>query len=180
MSLEQREIQKGVEEMGEKMSAEISGQLKEVVGKVIEKGVAMRDVLGLQSEVTEGIYGQAFRLYNSGKYKEASQLFRLLVVLNGTEVKFAMGLAACFHMMKEYVTAAELYTVCGLLDPSSPVPYYHASDCYLAIGDKASAIIALEMAVSRSKEREAFAQLKDRATLTMTKLKEELLSGKET
>jgi len=74
-------------------------------------------------------------------------------------------------MLKEYSTAAELYTVCGLLDSQSPIPHYHASDCYIELGDKPSAIIALEMAVSRAKDRPEFSRLKDRALMTIESLK---------
>jgi len=48
----------------------------------------------------------------------------------------------------------------------------------LAVNDKASAIIALDMAVKRAGTREAYSQLKDRAIMTMAKLKEELFAPK--
>ena len=134
----------------------------------------MKDVLGLNEQMIEGIYGQAFRLYNTGKYKEASQLFRLLIVLNSSDPKYVMGLAACLHMMKEYMAAAELYTLCSFLDPRSPIPGYHASDCYIALGDRSSAIAVLEMAVARSNQRSEYSQLKDRALLTIASLQQEL------
>lgn len=177
MKSEERQIRQAVAELGIKLTPDVKRQVKGVFDNITKKGACMKDVLGLNEKVTEGIYGQAYRLYNAGKYKEASQLFRLLIVLNGTESKYPMGLAACFHMLKEYAAAAELYTVSGLLDPQNPVPYYHASDCYLALGDKASAIMALEMAINRSKERPVFAQLKDRARLTMATLKEEMMAA---
>jgi len=178
MSAEEREIHKGVEALAQHMSGDVEQQVRVAIDKILIEGESMKDLLGLNEQVVEGIYGQAYRLYNAGKYKEASQLFRLLVVLNGTEAKYSMGLAACFHMMKEYLTAAELYNVSGLLDPHAPTPYFHASDCYLAVNDKASAIIALDMAVKRAGTREAYSQLKDRAIMTMAKLKEELFAPK--
>jgi type III secretion system low calcium response chaperone LcrH/SycD len=177
-SIEEREIRKGIEEAAKKLSPSIREEVRQMVSKVFDKGESMRDVLGISEQMTEGIYGQAYRLYNAGKYKEASQLFRLLITLNGTEAKYPMGLAACFHMLKEYLIAAEMYTASGLLDPHTPVPYYHASDCYLALGDKLSAVVALEMAVKRSADREVFSQLKDRAIMTIATLKEEFASAK--
>lgn len=170
MKGEQRNIQEAVEELGVKITPEMSSEIQKLKGQ-LAKGATGKDILGLSDQVIEGIYGQAFRLYNTGKYKEASQLFRLLVMLDGTGPKYTMGLAACFHMLKEYSVAAELYTVCALLDPQSPIPHYHASDCYIELGDKPSAIIALEMAVGRAKGRAEFSQLKDRALMTIESLK---------
>jgi len=177
MSLEQRRLRQAVEELGLKLAPQLQAQMQGIFDNITKKGESMKDVLGLNEKVVEGIYGQAYRLYNAGKYKEASQLFRLLIMLNGTESKYAMGLAACFHMLKEYVAAAELYSVCGLLDALNPIPYYHASDCYLAVGDKTSAIVALEMAAARSRERPIYSQLKDRALLTLSTLKQEMLAS---
>jgi len=103
MSAEEREIHKGVEALAQHMSGDVEQQVRVAIDKILIEGESMKDLLGLNEQVVEGIYGQAYRLYNAGKYKEASQLFRLLVVLNGTEAKYSMGLAACFHMMKEYL-----------------------------------------------------------------------------
>src|ERR1700733_3616408 len=72
-------------------------------------------IMGLSDAMVEGIYGQAYRLYNTGKYKDASQLFRLLIMLNSTEGKYAMGLGACFHMLKEYKNAISTYSICGVI-----------------------------------------------------------------
>src|SRR5215203_1363856 len=99
MGIEEREIRKAVEEMGAKLAPDVKAQIKAAFENITKKGESMKDVLGLSEKVTEGIYGQAYRLYSAGKYKEASQLFRLLIVLNGMEGKYPMGLAACFHML---------------------------------------------------------------------------------
>lgn len=171
----------------EKASEALAGAEKEHTGSIVEqladklmgKEGATKEAFGLSDQAIEGIYGQAYRLYNTGKYKDASQLFRLLVTLNPAEPKYTLGLAACFHMMKEYRTAAEVYTIAGMLDPQSPVPHYHASDCYLKTEDKVSAIIALEMAVKRSDGKAEFQQLKDRAELTIQSLKAEISQPKD-
>jgi len=163
----------------EKVNAEKTNMVDEITERLIGKGKTPRDAMGMTDQMIEGIYGQAYRLYNTGKYKDASQLFRLLVTLNSSEAKYTLGLAACFHMLKEYSTAAELYNLCGIIDPQSPIPHYHASDCYLQMGDNISALLALEMAVKRSGERAEFQHLKDRALMTIQSLKQELVKPKE-
>lgn len=173
------DVRKAVEEMSQGLEPEQVENLQKLASKVVGHGVTPRDAIGLDDQMIEGIYAQAYRLYNTGKYKEASQLFRLLIMLNGAEPKYALGLAACFHMAKDYETAAEAYNNCGILDNNNPIPHYHASDCYLQMGDKVSAMIALEMAVKRSRDKPEYAQLKDRALMTIESLKQEITKPKE-
>ncbi len=130
-----------------------------------------KNVLGLSDAMVEGIYSQAYRLYNTGKYKDAIQLFRLLIMIDSTAAKYAMGLAACFHMQKEYANAISTYALCGIIDPDSPIPHYHSSDCYMQMKDPLSAIISLEMAVKRAGDKPQFQALKDRALMTIESLK---------
>ena len=179
MKGEQQQIKKATEELGTSLGKEKSKELQNVASKVVNEGYIPKDMLGLSDAMVEGIYGQAYRLYNTGKYKDASQLFRLLIMLNSTEPKYAMGLAACFHMLKEYQNAVSTYAICGIIDPENPIPHYHASDCYLHLQDPVSALIALEMAVKRAGDKQEYQTLKDRALLTIESLKQEVNKPKE-
>lgn len=174
MKSEQQQIKKAAENLGATLSKEKTKDFQNIAAKAVQQGVMPKDMLGLSDAMIEGIYGQAYRLYNTGKYIDASQLFRLLIMLNSTEPKFAMGLAACFHMMKEYKNAVSTYALCGVIDPENPIPHYHASDCYLHMKDPVSALIALEMAVTRAGDKPEYATLKDRAMLTINSLKQEI------
>ena len=133
-----------------------------------------KDLLKITDAQAEGIYAQAYRLYNTGKYKDACNLFRLLVMINSTEAKYALGMAACFHMQKEYKAAADMYMLCSILDPASPIPPFHASDCYIQMKDRVSALFSLELAVQKAGQKPEYKVLKDRALLTISTLKKEL------
>lgn len=161
-------------QLDEKEMKSANDELKGLVKDYAKESASAKEAMGLTDAFVEGIYGQAYRLYNTGKYKEASQLFRLLMMLNAKQPKYTLGLAACFHMLKEYKNAIQIYTVCGIVDPESPIPHYHASDCYMQMKDPVSAIIALEMAIKRAGERAEYKMLKDRALLTIDNLKKEL------
>jgi type III secretion system low calcium response chaperone LcrH/SycD len=174
MKGEQHQIKKATEKLGANIHKEKAQGFKDLAATATRKAATPKDALGLNDAMVEGIYGQAYRLYNTGKYQDASQLFRLLIMLNPTEAKYAMGLAACFHMLKEYTSAVNTYAIVNVIDAESPVPYYHASDCYIQMGDSAGALIALEMAVSRAGSKPEYKILKDRATLTIESLKKEI------
>ena len=174
MRSEQHQIKKATQELGATLGKEKAKDFQNVADKVVRQGMMPKDMMGLSDAMVEGIYGQAYRLYNTGKYKDASQLFRLLIMLNSTESKYAMGLAACFHMLKEYKNAVSTYAICGVIDPENPIPHYHASDCYVHMKDTVSALISLEMAVKRAGDKEEYQMLKDRALLTIDALKKEM------
>lgn len=174
MKGEQQQIRKAAEQVGTGVKAESAESVKAAMEKATRKGTSPKDALGLTDAMVEGVYGQAYRLYNTGKYKEAIKIFRLLIMINSTEPKYAMGLAACFHMVKDYKVAADAYSIVGVLDPESPISFYHASDCYQQMGDSISALVALEMAIKRANEKPEFKTLKDRAMLTVESLKKEI------
>lgn len=146
----------------------------ELTGKSAKECKAVKDTLGISDESAEGIYGQAYLLYNTGRYRDAGEIFRLLVMMNATEPKYLIGLAACYHMMKEYQSAGSTYNLTSIIDPENPVPYFHASDCYLQLGDKVSAASMLEMAVKKAGARPQFATLKQRAEITLSTIKKEI------
>lgn len=173
MKADQHQIKKATEEIGAGMSDK-NAQTQSLMSKVVQKATRPQDLIGLSDAMVEGIYGQAYRLYNTGKYKEATQLFRLLIMLNTSEPKYIMGLAACFHMLKEYKAAADTYAIVAVIDAKSPIPFYHVSDCFVQLKDPASAIIALEMAVKRAGDHPAYKVLKDRALMSIETLKKEM------
>lgn len=174
MKGDRQQLKKVTEKIAAELDKEKSKEYQALVSKVVQQGVAPKDVMGLSDAMVEGIYGQAYRLYNTGKYKDAIQLFRLLIMLNASEARYTMGLAACFHMLKQYKNAVETYTLCAILDPENPIPHFHASDCYIQTGDHLSALIALEMAVKRAGEKPQYQTLRDRALLTIESLKKEI------
>lgn len=177
MKREQEQVSKSAEEVAEKLSDEVSEKFEEAAENVVKKGILPKDAMGMDDQMLEGIYGQAYRLYNTGKYDEASHIFRLLIMVNSMEPKYTMGLSACFHMMKEYKFAVDGYTLCGIIDPDNPIPPYHAADCYINLGDKISAAVSLKMAIKRAGDHPEFATLVDRAKLMIESLKKELVDS---
>jgi len=179
MNEDQKEIQKAVGDLSQSEAESSQADLSHISKEMLDKGLLPKNALGLSDNLIEGIYGQAYRLYNTGKYKESSQLFRMLIMIDATEPKYSMGLAACFHMMKEYQNAINTYAICGIMEPDSPIPHYHSSDCYLQMNDPISAAIALEMAIKRASDRQEFQALKDRATLTLDAIKKKQEASKK-
>jgi type III secretion system low calcium response chaperone LcrH/SycD len=174
MQGEQQQIKQAAGQVGGSAKESAAGNVDKAVKQATKGGKSMKDILGLTDVMVEGMYGQAYRLYYTGKYRDASQIFRMLLMISPSEVKYAMGFAACFHMLKEYKGAAAAYSLVSSMDPNSPVPFYHASDCYIKLGDPFSAIVALEMAIKNAGTKPEFRSIKDRASMTIEGLKTEL------
>lgn len=137
----------------------------------------IKKALNLSDEAVEGMYAQAYRFYEQAKYEDAYEIFRLLVMIDGTEMKYVMGLASCLHMLKEYSAAAQIYTMCSMIDAKDPKPHYHVADCHIKMGDKFSAMVSLEMAINRAGTSE-YAQLKERAALALAALNKEMMASR--
>lgn len=173
-------IRKAVQETSEMIGKKKGEGFIAAAGKPTQRANSIKDILGVTDENAESVYGQAYILYNSGRYNDAGEVFRLLIMLNAIEPKYTMGLAACYHMLKEYSAAAAMYNLVTIIDPTTPLPFFHASDCYLQLGDKISAAIMLEMAIKRAANRAEYATLLQRATITLEALKKELSKGPKT
>lgn len=152
---------------------ELESSLKELTNKMFKQGIPPKDAMGINNQVLEGIYAQAYRLYNTGKYSDATHLFRLLIMLNPTEFRYMLGLAACFHMLKEYKNAIQAYTMCAVLDPQSPIPHYHSADCFLQMKDPLSSMLCLELAIKRAGDKPEYAKVKERAVMSMESIKKQ-------
>jgi len=148
-----QEIKQATLQTGKFIQEKLGPDFGNIGGSGVKKGSSIKDILGISDDSAEAIYGQAYLLYNTGRYRDAAEIFRLLIMMNSTEPKYLMGLGACYHMLKEYHSAAITYMLVSAIDVESPFPYFHASDCYIQIGDKVSGALMLEMALKRSGEK---------------------------
>jgi type III secretion system low calcium response chaperone LcrH/SycD len=156
---------------------QMQGALKELTDKMFKQGLPPKDAMGMSSQLLEGIYAQAYRLYNTGKYVEATHLFRMLILFDPTEPKYLLGLAACFHMLKEYKNAIQTYTLHAILDPQNPLSHYHSSDCFIQMKDYPSALVCLELAIKKAGDQSEYAKMKERASLSLESIKKQMQSG---
>lgn len=152
---------------------EVEKALAELGNKVMKQGMTPQEATGLDPQILESLYAQAYRLYNTGKYIDAAHMFRTLILMNAMESKYVLGLAACFHMLKEYKNAIETYTICSVIDPHDPIPYYHQSDCFVQMKDNLSAMLCLELTINAAGNRPEFSKIKERAILSLEGLKKE-------
>lgn len=174
-----QEIKQATSGTGKFVEEKLGADFEKIGAGGAKKGSSIKDILGVSDDSAEAIYGQAYLLYTTGKYRDAAEIFKLLIMMNSIESKYVMGLAACYHMLKEYQSAASTYMLVSAVDGQNPLPYFHASDCYIQMGDKVSAALMLEMTLKKVGDNKKFETLKQRATITLAGLKQELLKRGE-
>lgn len=155
----------------EKEGKDLSKTLDPVMKKMLLGGQSPQNAAGMNKEILESIYSQAYRLYNNGKYTDSAHLFRILIMMNAMEVKYVLGLAACFQMMKDYGNAIHTYTMCSAIDIDNPLPHYHSSDCFIHLKDYLSAMVSLELAIARTENKPEYSKIRERSLLTLENLK---------
>lgn len=177
MRSDETQVKKAVEKLGKNINKAGGNQDKNLTvlsNEFFKNGHMPRDIFNLNDRQVETLYAQAYNFYQMGRYFDAIQIFRLLIILNVGEVKYVLGLASCMHMMKEFKNAADIYTFCTILDPENPIPFYHMSDCFLEMKDPHSAYVSLEMAIKKAGIKPEFQVLKDRAAITLQNLRNKI------
>ncbi|MBS0634627.1 MAG: SycD/LcrH family type III secretion system chaperone, partial [Verrucomicrobia bacterium] len=134
--------------------------VKQIMEAALKKGIMPKQALQISDDTMEAIYTQAYTLYNQSKYRDASYIFRLLMLLDFTTPKYVLGLAACAHRVQDFTNAANLYFLCAALDPDNPIPHFHATDCYLQLGAKAIASYSLQLAIEAAGEQPQYQTIK--------------------
>jgi len=174
-------IKSTVAKCGKKLTDEEKRQHEEALAKVFIEGIPPKDAMGITDDMMKALYGYAYNLYQGGKYEEANHAFRLLCMFEPGNGKYSLGLAACHHMQKHYQHAIEAYMLTAYVEPDNPLPFYHISDCYQQIGEPWCAVFALNNMLDRIdvEKNPEYAMVKDRAVMTLEKLKKELGASEE-
>ena len=130
-------------------------------------------------QISESVRGRDVFIVQSTGAPSNDNLMELLIMTDATEAKYPMGLAACYHLKKDYKNAISTYMTCSILEAGNPIYYYHASDCYIQSHDIPSAILALEMAITNASDNEEYQTLKDRAEMMVKSLKKDIGTTKK-
>lgn len=176
MKTPEKAINEAIENIGIKgqEADDLRKKVTKLTSDIYEKGMSPYEAMGLSKEMMESFYSFGYRMYNTGQYDQATQLFRLLILLDPTNPKYLFGLAACFHMEKDFENAASTYIVCSLIDLNDPIPHYHASDCYINLKKYNLAIDALNVSLQRMENRAEFSAIRDRAQVTLDMLNDKI------
>lgn len=170
MADQEDEILETLKDISQTESDEMQEGIDKALKGVFEENMLPKDAMGLPDEMLEGIYSQAYNMYNTGKYDEASVIFRLLLLLDPLESKYGLGLAAAAQMMKDYQLAFTMYNMVFVTDPENPLAHYHAADCLIQMDTPEMAHEELKKAVELCGENKDYEKIKERAERMIEKI----------
>lgn len=73
-------------------------------------------------------------LYQSGDYEEAKEVYQQLAAFEPYCPSYWEGVGACMQMEKRYKEALKAWSMVSLINERSPLPHFHAAECYNALG----------------------------------------------
>ena len=174
----EEDIEKRILEKLEEYGKDLSKEEKELQLEALKKALIQRqepkEAMGISEENLELMYSQAYTLYQAGNFKEANNFFRMLSFLDRKKARNWHGLAATYHKLGEFERAAESYFAWAVVQKDTPLPYYHASDCFEQMNNKIGAFFALNGAISRCADNPEYAKIKEKCMMMKEKLNQEL------
>lgn len=96
--------------------------------------------------VINELYTRGYFFYESGKYTEATDFFKVLTQMKAENPLYWNGLGACLQMQKKYHEALLAYSTAAILDSTNPITFFHAANCCFSLNHIAEGIKAIEAA----------------------------------
>lgn len=120
---------------------------------LLSEGYTIASLSNIGQDKLDALYALAYNQYNAENFEHASTIFKVLTLLDGSCLKYYMGLGASEQKLGHYQGAADVYalgfTVDGMIDPE---PLYYAAICFLKLKKKDEAITVLDTALSCGRE----------------------------
>ena len=133
-------------------------QVSEILQEIIA-GATLKDIYGIPDDILEAVYAHAYNFYQKGNMAHAEELFQFLCMHDMYNTKYIFGLASVHHQKKNHAKAAQLFTMCAILEETNYPAMFYAGQCNLALKDMAQANMCFNYLV----ERDAPSVLKNQA-----------------
>jgi len=144
------------------------GSTGSAVIDLLMSGQTLNTAFGHSLESQEKLYYLAYMFYSQAKYMEAMRLFGYLLTTNHADRRYYSGLAACLHMQKRHHDALKYYGIASILDLTDPEPVMRSAECYLALGDRPTARLSIDYALTQARAHERHHQFVARLEAMLT------------
>jgi type III secretion system low calcium response chaperone LcrH/SycD len=168
-------VKAAVIKLGDKVSKEEKVSIAKALTKVFEQGIPPKEALEIGDNEMSQLYSAAFQMFTSGKFPEAREMFKMLLLFDPHQSGFAVSLGACHHHLKDYQYALEAYLLASKLAPTDPVPLFYAYDCCKALNNPHGAAIMLSNVIAQAGDNKVYAKVKERAKILLEDLEKQLV-----
>ncbi len=134
----------------------ISGddKLSDMLLSCLNENVTLKDIHEIPEDMMNSLYAHAYQFYLKGKLDNAETFFRFLCMYDFYNTDYFMGLAAVYHLKKQYQKAADLYSVVFAMSSDDYRSVFHAGQCQLMMGENLKARRCFELVCDKSKDSE--------------------------
>ncbi len=101
--------------------------------EAIQNGAVLKDVQCVSNGTMNDIYKIAYEFYHIGRLDDAISLFRFLCIYDFYNSEYAMGLAAVYHLKKDFRKAIDFYALSYSLSKEDYRPMFYAGQCNLML-----------------------------------------------
>jgi type III secretion system low calcium response chaperone LcrH/SycD len=147
--------------------------------KIFEKGMSPKQAMNISDEEMAQIYSFAYHHFGGGKYNEAREMFKMMLMLDPANSDFATSLGICHHRLKDFELALPCYMLAAFLEPTNPVCLFYAYDCYVNLKDDMCAAVMLGNVVARAGNEAPYANIKKDAQARLDALMKKIADEKE-
>ena len=156
-----------------------AGKQSEALVEALMTGTAIGDIVGLKPKDLELIYSMGRTYYQNGKYDDAETIFRFINLMEYSDPKYKMALAATLQMKEEWFEAAQVYAFAAMFNIDDPRPHLQAGFCLMNLGMNKEARAALEASIEATDATEV-TRMKAKALLTKLDSETEQQAAAET
>ena len=117
-----------------------------------EKGGTWQMLMNLPDFHLESQYANGYELYQEGRYKEATEAFTSLTILNPYEPKYWFALAAARHLDGDLSEALQAYLLSSAIDEENPTPLLQAARCADELERAGETLKLLDQTIAVGKE----------------------------
>jgi len=133
--------------------------------------------MNISDEELAQIYSFAYHHFGSGKYREAREMFKMMLMLDPINTDFATSLGICHHRLKDYEYALTCYMLGAFLEPTNPVCLFYAYDCYVNLKNDTCAAVMLGNVIARAGDQAPYAHIKNDAQIRLDALLKKIAEG---
>jgi len=169
------DVRNAIDQLGNSIPDNMKKPIEEVFSRMQEKKLTVQEALSINPTMIESIYAEGYKLFKSGKYRDAIAVFTFLRNFEPESYRYSFAVASCYQYLKEYNSALENYLLCTNLDLHNPIPHFHMYDCFMKLDYPFAAFRELIATILlANQDLDKYSSLKEKATLEFKKLKKDL------
>lgn len=153
-----------------KLTRDELAQIEKSYAKLMGTQGTLAEAAGIDPEIIDYAYGEAYRFLQSGNLQEAKHLFSMLNFLAPCD-RHLIALGTVYYLLNHYEMATGPFLAVVKNHPERADLFFQLYDCYTQMDNQIGQLIALKKCIEACDKNPKFKMLKSRAELCLETLK---------